>query len=329
MADTDAGDSDGFCVTALGTGASTLDNERASVGYVVRVDGDPALLVDAGGGTAARLSDARIDLTAVDAVFLGHLHVDHTADFPAVVKAAYQQGRGDRPLAVYGPAGTPEHPGTETWLSRLFDEETGAYGYLSDFVERYADGELDLPVTEVDAIPGENDDAVRIYERDGLTVDAIPVVHGEIPTLAYRVAYDGRSFTFTGDYAAETGNVPRIARQTDVLVHHRLLEDDAEGPKTDLHPSASECGRNAREAGVGTLVLSHIGRDDPDDLETALETVRDEYDGRIVVLRDLLDVYPDGTVVDTRENRMNGRTGHLEVTNLGPGIVVLDECSEP
>ncbi|WP_137291674.1 MBL fold metallo-hydrolase [Natronorubrum halophilum] len=325
MTDSRINDRGEFYVTALGTGASTLDNERASAGYVVHVEGEPTLLLDAGGGTAARLSDARVDLTALDAVFLGHLHIDHTADVPAIVKAAYQQGRGDRPLSVYGPAGTPEQPGTETWLSRLFDPERGAYGYLSAFLERYADGELSLPATEVDAIPGRDDDPVRIYERDGVTVDAIPVVHGEIPTLAYRVSYEGWSVTFIGDYAAETGNVARIARGTDVLIHHRLLEDDAAGPKTDLHPSATDCGRNARESGAETLALSHIGRDDPDDLESALETVRDEYDGRIVVLRDLVDIYPDRTVVDTRESPDTGRSGAIEASTVGPDVIEIDE----
>lgn len=323
-----ASDTDGFYVTALGTGASALSNERASAGYVVHVDGDPTLLVDAGGGTAARLSDARIDLTAVDAIFLGHLHIDHTADFPAIVKAAYQQGRGDRPFPVYGPAGTPDHPGTEVWISRLFDEETGAYGYLSDFVERYADGELALPVTEVDAIAGQGDDVVRIYERDGVTVDAIPAVHGQIPTLAYRISHEGASFTFTGDYAAETENVPGLARGTDVLIHNRLLANDVDpdDPKTNLHSTAQACGRNARKARAGTLVLSHVSRDDPTDLDMALETIRGEYDGRVIVLRDLIDVYPDGTVIDTRENPQTGRTGSIGVD--GPDVVVIDDRSE-
>lgn len=320
-----AGDTDGFYVTALGTGASALSNERASAGYVVHVDSDPTLVVDAGGGAAGRLSDARIDLTTVDGAFLGHLHIDHTADFPAIVKAAYQQGRGDRPLPVYGPAGTSEYPGTEMWVSQLFDEEAGAYGYLSEFVERYADGELALPVTEVDAIAGQGDDEARIYERDRITVDAIPAVHGQIPSLAYRISHEGASFTFTGDYASETENVPRIAHGTDVLIHNRLLANDVDpdDPKTNLHSTAQACGRNAREARAGTLVLSHVSRGDPADFETALETIREEYDGRVIVLRDLIDIYPDGTVVDARENPQTGRTGSIGVD--GPDIVIDDQ----
>lgn len=295
---------EGVSVTALGTGASALDNGRASVGYVVRVDGDPALLVDAGGGTAARVSEARIDLTSLEAVFLGHLHVDHTADLPAIVKAAYQQGRGDRPLGMYGPAGNDDQPGTEAWMSKLFDPESGAYGYLPAFVERYADGDLALPTTEVDATVG--DDPTRVYDRDGVTVDAMPVVHGRVPTLAYRVETDGASFTFTGDYAAETDGVARLADGTDVLVQHRLLEAGTDGPKTDLHPLPAEVGRIARDADVGTLALSHVGRDDPDALESSLEAVGEEFDGRIVVLDDLIDIYPDGTVRETRERPETG-----------------------
>lgn len=314
-------DRDGLSVTTLGTGASALDNERASVGYAVHVDGEPTLLVDAGGGTAARLSDARIDLAALDAVLLGHLHVDHTADVPAVVKAAYQQGR-DRPLPVYGPAGNATQPGTDEWLSTLFDPESGAYAYLRDFVDRYADADLELPTTEVDAAADASDEPARIYDRDGVAVDAIPVVHGRAPTLAYRVTADGASVAFTGDYAAETGNVARIADGADVLIHHRLLAD-ADGPKAELHPTPAECARNARTAGVETLVLSHIGRDDPDALDSALETIREEYDGRIVVARDLLEIFPDGTVRDARPDRKIGWRGDTTADEVGPDVRIF------
>ena len=315
-------------VTVLGSGASSLANERASVGYAIRVDGAPKLLLDAGGGTAARVSELRLDLTALEAVLLGHLHIDHTADFPAVVKAAAQQGREGRPLSVYGPAGNEQQPGTETWISRLFGED-GAYAYLSDFVERYADGEFDLEVTDVDAVPGGENEPTRICERDGLAVDAIPVVHGRVPALAYRVTYDDASVAFTGDYAAEAGAVPKVADGADVLVHHRALEDDTEGPKTELHPSASDCGRNAREADVDTLVLSHVGRDDPAALEPALETVREEYDGRIVVARDLLDISPDGAVSDARGTVDVDRRDAADAADAadadGPAVLVIDE----
>ncbi|TYL37820.1 hypothetical protein CV102_13870 [Natronococcus pandeyae] len=307
MSDGQTSDRDGVYVTVLGTGASAVDNERASVGYLVHVDGEPSLLIDAGGGTAARLSDVRIDLTALDAVCFGHLHIDHTADFPAIVKAAYQQGRGDESLPVYGPSGTDDQLGTKAWVSTLFNEGSGAYGYLSEFVERYADGTLDVPVTEIDAVAGEDDEPVRMYQTDGVSIDAIPVVHGRVPTLAYRVSTGGTSITFTGDYAANTDNVRQLASGTDVLVHHRLLPEDADGAKTELHPFPDDCGRIARATGAETLALSHIGRDDRDALESELETVRDEYDGRIIVLRDLIDIYPDGSIVDSRENPQTGR----------------------
>ena len=294
----------GLSVTALGTGASSLDNGRASVGYAINVDGEPRLLVDAGGGTAARLSEAGTDLTSLEAVFFAHLHIDHTADFPAVVKAAAQQGRGDRPLAVYGPAGSEEFPGTAAFVARLFDPADGAYGYLPGFLERYADAELTFDVTEIDAAVGEADRARTVHERDGLTVAAIPVVHGRIPSLAYRIDYGDESVTLSGDYASETGNVAELGDGTDVLVHHRLLEagSESEGPKRELHSTPAECGATASDADAGALVLSHVGRDDPDDLDAELECVREAYDGPVTVARDLVDVYPDGTVEDIRRD---------------------------
>lgn len=322
------GESEGIHISALGTGAAALNNERASAGYVVHIDGQPKLLVDAGGGAASRISDARIDLTMVDAVFFGHLHIDHTADFPAIVKAAYQQNRGKRPLKIHGPTGTEDYPGTETWVSRLFDEEKGAYNYLSDFVKQYTDGELTLDVTEIDATVREENEVMTVYESEGVTVEAIPAIHGQIPTLAYRVTYEGTSVTFTGDYASETENIPRIADGTDILVHNRILEEgtDPDEPKAELHSSAEKCGSNAQTADAGMLVLSHISREDPGDLDAELQTIRTEYDGTVVVIRDLIDIYPDGTVIDTGDNSRSGREGADKTNDTGDNeVVVIDD----
>jgi ribonuclease Z len=294
----------GLYVTALGTGASALGNGRASAGYVVHIDGTPRFILDAGGGTGARISEAGIDLTALDAMFLGHLHIDHTTDVPAIVKAAYQQGR-ERPLSIYGPTGADNRPGTEVWLSRLFDEREGAYNYLHEFIERYQDSELQLEPTEIDATVRDDNGVTTVFKNDGVTIEAIPETHGTVPTLAYRFSYEGMSVTFSGDTTLETRNLQKLAAGSDILVHNRMLdsETDPDAPSTELHAYPEEIGANACTANVGMLVLSHISRNDRCEIEQEVKMIRQEYEGPIIAIRDRVVLYPDGRVIDDSPKR--------------------------
>ncbi|MCH7660049.1 MAG: MBL fold metallo-hydrolase [Euryarchaeota archaeon] len=294
-ADTDGAETDEpLRVTVLGSGASSFANGRANAGHVIHVDGEPRFLLDAGGGIGARLAEANIDLTALDAVFLGHLHIDHTADLPAVVKAAYQQGR-ERPLPIYGPTGTDDVPGTDAFVSGLFDANTGVYNYLSSFVERYTEGELELETTEIDATIHEENEVRTVYEGD-LVVEAIPETHGRMPTLAYRFDRGERSITFSGDTTLETGNLTGLADGTDVLVHNRMLDShtDPDAQGTELHSSPTEIGVTASAADAGILVLSHISQEGRAEIERELERIRGAYNGPIVAVRDLVRIAPDG-----------------------------------
>jgi ribonuclease BN (tRNA processing enzyme) len=59
------------------------------------------------------------------------------------------------------------------------------------------------------------------------------------------------------------------------------------------HTSARDLGRIAREARVGTLVLSHfVPADAPVDRELVLREIRQHYDGEVVFGEDLLVLEP-------------------------------------
>jgi ribonuclease BN (tRNA processing enzyme) len=73
-------------VLVLGSGGPAALG-RAASSYLVLLDGEPRLLVDAGPGSFARLGEAHVSLVALDTVLLTHLHVDHVAELPGIVKA--------------------------------------------------------------------------------------------------------------------------------------------------------------------------------------------------------------------------------------------------
>jgi len=96
----------------LGT-ASGPNSEatRAQPANALMVGGQ-LYLIDAGDGAVAQLAKANLRLPAVRAVFLSHLHFDHTAGMLAVVGLRMQlETRGT--LRVYGP------PGTRTFIDGL------------------------------------------------------------------------------------------------------------------------------------------------------------------------------------------------------------------
>ena len=75
-----------LALVVLGSGGPGATG-RAGAGYMVLLDGEPRILVDAGPGTFARLGEAKLSLARTDIVLLTHLHIDHTGELPGLFKA--------------------------------------------------------------------------------------------------------------------------------------------------------------------------------------------------------------------------------------------------
>src|SRR6187200_1800188 len=99
-----------FIILGTASGPNSEAN-RAQPANALLVGGQP-YLIDAGDGAVAQLAKANLRVGAVRAVFLSHLHFDHTAGMLAVIGLRMQlETRG--PLHVYGP------PGTRTFIDGL------------------------------------------------------------------------------------------------------------------------------------------------------------------------------------------------------------------
>src|ERR1700740_2614136 len=101
----------GVQVQVLGSGGPELEDKRASSSYLVWQDARPRILIDSGGGSALRFGQAGAHVAQLDARLFAHLHIDHSADFPALIKSSYFEERG-LPLPVYGPTGNEYFPST-------------------------------------------------------------------------------------------------------------------------------------------------------------------------------------------------------------------------
>jgi ribonuclease BN (tRNA processing enzyme) len=263
----------GTQVQILGSGGPELEDKRASSSYLVWQDGRPRVLIDSGGGSALRFGQAGAHVAQLDAVLFTHLHIDHSADFPALIKSSYFEER-KAPLPVYGPPGNESFPSTTEFVAGLFDGKQGVYRYLADFLAGKDDGYL-LQAHDVALTARE----IRtVVSTSDLSLDATQVIHGGVPAIAWRVSIGGRIIVFSGDTNGDNGNLERLAKGADLFVAHNSVPEGETGAARQLHMPPSVIGRIAKTAGVGRVVLSH----------RMLRTLGRESETRSVIAR----VYP-------------------------------------
>ena len=242
----------GVQLQVLGSGGPELEDKRASSSYLVWQDGRPRILIDSGGGSALRFGQAGAHVAQLDAVLFTHLHIDHSADFPALIKSSYFEER-ELPLPVYGPPGNDNFPSTTEFVAGLFDGKHGVYRYLADFLAGKDGGYL-LQAHDVALTAREIRTVVNA--RD-LLLDATQVIHGGVPATAWRVSIGGRVIVFSGDTNGDNGNLERLAKGADLFVAHNAVPEGETGAARLLHMPPSVIGRIAKTAGVGRVVLSH------------------------------------------------------------------------
>ncbi|MBI5584963.1 MAG: MBL fold metallo-hydrolase [Deltaproteobacteria bacterium] len=276
----------GLEVQVLGSGGPEIQDKRASSAYLVWVDGRARVLIDAGSGSANHFGDAGAQVEDLDIIFLTHLHVDHAADLPVLVKSSFF-GNRTRPLPVLGPAGNNLYPATTEFVRLLFDRRSGAYRYLGD----YLTGENGAYALQVKDLPLPEDRPTRVFDAGGITAYALPSGHGPVPSLAHRLEIGGLVLAFSGDTSGNNKALVDLAREADIFIAHNAVPEEEEGVGRALHMPPSVIGKIAGEARVKKLVLAHfmnrtLGRE-----KETVSLIRKNYGGPIVMANDL-DCYP-------------------------------------
>jgi ribonuclease BN (tRNA processing enzyme) len=273
----------------LGTMAGpVLDPRRMMASQAVVVDGS-VYLVDCGYGTILRLVEAGLRPADVKAIFVTHHHSDHNADYVNLVHLAWIQGIEDRIVSIGPPPFRSIHD-----AALAFHREDIAIRIAGTGRKPIAEH---FDVREV-AEPG------LVYEDEKLRVRCGVADHPPFATaLGFRFETPGRSIAFSGDTAA-SASIAALAEGADVLVHEAMHVPGIDAmlakrryvpPKlrqflVEGHTSAEDAGRIAAEAGVGTLVLSHLLPGDQAEVTDAIWAAEaaKHFDGTIVVGRDLM-----------------------------------------
>jgi ribonuclease Z len=258
----------------LGTGYPRPDANHAGPATAV-IAGDKWFLIDAGRGTTMRVAGTSLQYENMRAVFITHLHSDHTAGLPDVFITSWQFGRKTTPLQLYGPTG----------IKTLADAMLQFFAYdihvRRDLVEHHPAAGATIRTH-----------AVRqgvVYDDGDVRVTAFKVEHPPVqPAFGYRFDSGGHSIVISGD-TRPNSNLIQFAKGADILVQEAYLPehfDTVDSPEVAArlkayHTSAEEAGAIATKAGVKTLVLTHLV---PAGAEaTFAERAAKTFHGRIIV----------------------------------------------
>ena len=216
-------------ITVVGCSGSFPGPQSAASCYLVEADGY-RVAIDLGNGAVGALQ-RYLDLAALDAVLISHLHPDHCIDLLALyIARTYDPLRSFDKLPLHLPTGGGEH------LARAYGKaEPGGLGSSFDFVEWTAGS----------------------HRLGPLTVTVALMAH-PVETWGMRVEHDGKVLAYSGD-TGPCANLVELARHADLALFESAFEAgrDDHGPK-DLHLTAGQAGEAATEAKARRLVVTHL-----------------------------------------------------------------------
>jgi|HubBroStandDraft_3_1064219.scaffolds.fasta_scaffold53622_1 ribonuclease BN (tRNA processing enzyme) len=287
----------------LGTAGAPLPVAgRAGISAALIVAGR-VFVIDCGRGSPSAFVDAGLDFARLEAVFLSHLHADHTGDLPGLLLYPWGVRTGDNgplpPIRVYGPSRPEMVPAGDA----AFHRETTIHPELpapgtTDLIENILAGyAYHLNIMPLDArmpdpgalvrgidipVPARTESGrqvpVVVFEDGDLRVTGVTVTHGHaVPAFGYRFDTADGSVVFSGDTTVNDDLIA-LAQGADILVHHvadlgYLERHGFTGAALErmagLHTDVTQVGGVAERAGVRELILSHFLPAEPDAITAA------------------------------------------------------------
>jgi len=287
----------------LGTAGGPLPRaDRAQSSNLLMVNG-ALYLIDAGGSVTSRVVQSGNDFRKIGKIFITHPHSDHTAGLATLMVSQWEYQRAE-PTDIYG-------GGVEALVK-------GALAYLAPNADiRWAEGKKRAMA---DTFKGHEIEPGIIYQDANIKVTAVENTHfrfepgtppyGKYKSFSYRFDTLDRSFLFTGD-TGWSDAVIDLARGADVLVTEVTDTDDVIGlmkrngawqAKTESeqkgwlrhmheeHVTPEEVGRLAAQAGVKTVVMTHLSPspDPNDDFARYAIAAKKHFSGPILIAKDLM-----------------------------------------
>jgi len=280
--------SDSIIVTLLGTGSPVPLLDRFGPSTLVEAGG-LRLLFDFGIGTMQRINQIDTDASSFDKLFLTHLHSDHVIGIPDLWITGRIRMRYDNPLRIWGPQGTVD---MMKHIKKALKIDNKARSEARRNLGRPWNSEgLRIEAHDIDE--------GYIFEEDDVKVIPFRVNHhgdySDVPSLGYRIEYNGRSVVLSGD-TCYCENLVKYSKCVDLLIH-----EVAAGPLGDEFPDSlimalshhtipEECGKVFSLVKPKLAVYYHIIQFQGVSLEEMMTRTRTEYDGSFVFRDDMMKI---------------------------------------
>ena len=275
-----------FKVHILGCGSALPTAAHYPTSQVVELR-DKLFMIDCGEGAQRQLRLQRLDFGRLVAIFISHLHGDHSFGLPGLLSTLGLLGRR-RALPIYGPKGL------DTFLTPFIEQNKQYLGY-----------EIEIHVLD-DRTP------VVAYEDRSVLVTTLPLKHGlpcmgyhlqervtmrhidrascdfyGVPRSYYAMLREGkdfeteegtiipnsrlteagkpaRSYAYCSDTAYNPSLIP-LVRCVDLLYHEAtFLQDRSARARETGHSTAEQAALIARDAEVRQLLIGHYSARYPD-----------------------------------------------------------------
>lgn len=295
--------SKGTRLVTLGTVAGPrAQADRAGSANLLQVGGR-FYLIDGGPGVSHSLAAAGVQPSQIQKIFITHLHFDHTAGLASLFGFAWMKRTGQT-IDVYGP------PATRAFINEAVE-------YLSIPEGIYA---AEMPPTPPisEMVKAHDFDISRptvVYQDDLVKVTAVENTHyvtipqdrrplGAKRSYSYRFDTPDKTIVFTGDTGPSEA-VVELARGADILVTEVMDMDATLATLAQTfnttpdklksvadhmlkeHLSPEAVGDLAKRAGVGMVILTHLGvPEEPYDMRVLTQGVRQHYSGPVAIAND-------------------------------------------
>jgi ribonuclease Z len=267
-----------LAIRLLGTSASRPTVER-NVSSLALVREGETMLFDCGEGTQRQMMRYGVSFALRD-IFFTHFHADHLIGIIGLLRTMALQGRTE-PLHLWGPRGATRtiKRAEEFGMDRLSfpievtELEPGECIHRGDYdvtlfpADHRGARAVGYALAEHDRKGRFNPELARelgipegplwgeIHRGRSVTLEDGQVIE---PSVLVGPARPGRRVVITGDTRPSPATVA-AARSADLLVHEATFGDEeAERAVETGHSTAREAAQVAREAGVGTLLLTHF-----------------------------------------------------------------------
>ena len=231
---------------------------RETISILVEIHGY-RILLDCGASIIHQLDRYGLMASDIDAVFISHLHADHSSGLPLllysnVMERFEKRASNKGSLAILG---------DQTDLEPIISYCKSAYPNLfndNNFV--------DVNQVNVDVLK-------PTILKENITVEGAPIKHA-VQGLSISLTIGNYKICYTSDTRC-TDNLEKLAKGSNLLICNVFSSDDVLAERFGFL-SASEAAKLAFESGVEKLAMIHLS----DDVSKATEIAKCSFQGIII-----------------------------------------------